>query len=84
MESKELTEKLVLNNSIHWKKFWKEQFFLCILALFSFVVYLIIYFILSDIVYLYLSLLCPAGILLWIGGASLVWYLKNKKKVEEK
>lgn len=82
MESLEKTEEQVSKKTLHWKKFWKEQAFLCILAVLFLIVFLIIYFVLSDIVYLYLSLLFPLCIMLWIGGAAIVWYIKNKKNQE--
>lgn len=82
MKSKEIIEDIP-KKSIQWKSFWKEQIFLCILAGVSLIAFLIIYFVLSDEVYLYLSLFCPLGIAIWIGGEAIVWYLKGKKRMEE-
>ncbi|MDE7106203.1 MAG: hypothetical protein K2O22_03470 [Anaeroplasmataceae bacterium] len=82
MESQEIKDNPI-EKSIHWLKFWKTKIFLCILAGFSFLVYLIEYFVLKDVVYLYLSLLCPLGIAIWICGLAIVWYRKAKKEAKE-
>lgn len=82
MESEEMKDNSI-KKTRHWDKFWKSKIFLCILAGISFLVYLIEYFVLNDIVYLYLSLLCPLGIAVWTGGSAIAWYMKAKKEAKE-
>lgn len=81
MEEKEISlEETQKKISYHWKKFFKEQFFLIVVGFVSFITYLIIYFIKSDKVYLYLSFTIPCIILLWVGISAVYMVLKEKNK----
>lgn len=81
MEEKEISkEESQKKFRLPWKKFFKEQFFLIIVGVLSFIVYLIIYFLKNDKVYLYLSFVIPCIILLWIGISAGIMVLKEKNK----
>ncbi|MDE6241874.1 MAG: hypothetical protein K2M08_05610 [Anaeroplasmataceae bacterium] len=63
-----------------WKKFFKDQIFLMIVGILAFIIYLIIYFLKNDIVYLYLSICTPCIIIIWIGMLAVYMVLKENKK----
>ena len=64
------------------KSFFLEQLFLMIVGALALVVYLVIYFVNKDIVYLYLSICVPCVILLWIGIQAIYCVFKEKKKLK--
>ncbi|MCM1557692.1 MAG: hypothetical protein NC087_09240 [Anaeroplasma bactoclasticum] len=74
MEEKQKKDRLP------WKQFFKDSFFLIILGVISFITYFIIYFLKNDKVYLYLSLVIPCIIFLWIGITVVYRILKQKKQ----
>ncbi|MDE5856236.1 MAG: hypothetical protein K2H06_04220 [Anaeroplasmataceae bacterium] len=82
MEEKEISikEESPKKSSLPWNNFFKDQFFLIIVGVLSFIVYLTIYFIGNDNVYLYLSFVVPCTILLWIGISAVIMVLKEKNK----
>ena len=65
------------------KHFFKEQLFLIIVGVLALILYLIIYFVKEDKVYLYLSIGVPSLILIWIGIQALYCVFKEKKKIKE-
>lgn len=70
------------NDGFSFKKIFKDQLFLIILGIVSFITYLSIFFIKKDEVYLYLSIAVPCVVVVWIGVVSLFIVIKEKNQKE--
>ncbi len=69
-------------NSI-WNLFWKNNLIYCIIGAVSFVCFLIIFFLLKDFTYLWISIAVPALMALWVGLDAVRYFIK-KKQTEKK
>lgn len=67
----------------NWLSFWKNNLIYCVIGFISFICFLIIFFVLNDYVYLYISITVPILMILWIGLDAIRWYLKLKKNQQE-
>ena len=85
MEEKEISieEQSQKKFVFPFNKFFKEQLFLIIVGILALILYLIIYFLKNDKVYLYLSIGVPSLILIWIGIQAIYCVFNEKKKIKE-